>query len=179
MSDIYEQIREAGTQRETKADIIDYYQQAYTGYGQHGWKQNLIHDLLRSKDITPNTVGEKEYARLTKNTAKRFDTQRRDNPEPRNAAEYEALGEGLPPMPPENGYHIFGIIYVAFSDGECEEREIDEYITGKAAEKLANSAEEDIAQRITNHYMEEDDTDEPTASIGNCDPPQLNVEAIE
>ncbi len=176
--DIYEQMREVGVPRTTKAEIIDYYQQAYTGRGQSGWKQNLIHDLLRSKDITPNTVGEREYARVTKNTAKRFDTQRRNNPEPRNAAEYEALGEALPAMPPEGGYHIFGIIFVVFSDGECEEREIDEYITGKDADKLAMSAAEDLAQQIINHYMEED-TDEPTASIGRCDPPQLTVEAIE
>lgn len=67
----------------TKAEIIDYYQDRY---GAKGWKQRIIHDMA-------SFTGMKE-----KSLEKRFDAQRRDNPEKRNAGQYLAFGHTLPPI---------------------------------------------------------------------------------
>lgn len=71
---------------ESKADIIEFYQEKYKGRGKESWKQHLIHDLSAQTGIK------------TKSLEKRFDTQRRNNPETRNAAQYQELGKTLPPM---------------------------------------------------------------------------------
>lgn len=67
---------------ETKAEIIEIYRDKF---GVKGWRQPLQRDLA-------NLTGMK-----LKSIEKRFDPQRRDNPEKRNAAQYKALGRLLPP----------------------------------------------------------------------------------
>lgn len=186
MADLYEQIRAVGTPRDNKADIVEYYQEKYpdTGKRVKEWKQHLVADMLdRLHDVTPATVGKVEYARQAKNLGKRFE-QRLNNPEPRKAEEYRDFGETLPTKPPEGGYEISGTIWVKFSDGECEEREIDppEYITGEQAQALAEAAYEDALRMIVNEYMEEPfDAEEGNGNyaIGDCQPPDLIVSAIE
>ncbi len=85
----------------TKADIIDYYRDHYPATGKGSWKQEIIKNLL---PFTPQTG--KDPA---KNLAKRFDPQRRDNLEPKNAGQYAALGKTLPPIgvkPPKKGFKV-------------------------------------------------------------------------
>jgi hypothetical protein len=175
-----EQVYDAGTPRETKADVVEYYQEKYTGSGQKGWKQNLIHDLLGARDITRGSVGDVEYKRLAKNTARRFDPSRIENPEPRNAAEYESLGETLPPRAPY-GLHIDGSIYVTYSKDACVERIIEEDIVGDAAKALFLMAEEDMKQAIFNAYQSDGagDIEFKGPSQGDCANPVLTVTAIE
>lgn len=72
--------------RSTKAEIIQYYQQEYPSRGKGSWKQQLTKTMAEM-------FGLKE-----KSLEKRFDTQRRNNPEPRNAKQYEELGKTLPPI---------------------------------------------------------------------------------
>lgn len=179
---LLEQVYEVSMPRESKADIVDYYQREYPGQGAKGWKQTLIRDLLeRNYDVTVGTVGKEEYRRQAKNMAKRFDPQRLNNPELRNAKEYETLGATLPPMPPEGGYHIFGTIWCKYSDDDtCNEREMDEYITGEAAEELANMSAAEMVQAALNAYQSQDgDIDFNGPSLSDCADPELTVEPIE
>jgi len=192
MPNLLKQIYAAGTPRESKADNVEYYQEKYPGLGKGGWKQNLIHDLLGQRDITRGSVGEKEYKRLAKNMSRRFDSGEKNgkrginNPEPRNAAEYKSLGATLPPKPPGGGYHITGTIWFKYADQPCEDREVDEIITGGQAQELANMAYDDMLQSVLNHYMSNDGTkgsihnDEPMlATSSECAESDLTVEAIE
>ncbi len=162
-----DQVYAAGEPRETKADVVDYYQQTYTGRRQAGWKQSLIRDLL---PYTPQTG-----ANPAKNLARRFDPSRLNNPEPRNAEQYQELGATLPPKAP-HGLHIFGIIWVKYSD-DCEERVIDEKIYGDEVKQLyAEAIDEKMLQSMANYYQTGDlDTQGPAI----CGEPDLQVEAIE
>jgi hypothetical protein len=162
-----DEVYAAGAPRETKADVVEYYQSKYTGRGQAGWKQSLIRDLL---PYTPQTG-----KNPAKNLARRFDPSRLNNPEPRNVEQYQELGATLPPKAPEGGYHIHGTYQVKYSD-DCEERTFDEKITGDNAKELAKMAEEDMLQALANYRQTEDfDTQGPSI----CGEPELEVEAIE
>lgn len=86
------------TYRDSKAELVSYYQKQYPGTGRGGWKQHIIQDTLAAKGITKSGVGDKEYARLSKNMSKRFDPSRLNNPEPRNKKDYEALGKRTEPI---------------------------------------------------------------------------------
>lgn len=169
--DLLDQVWEVSNRYETKAEIVAYYQANYPGRGAESWKQHLVHDLAAITGMKP------------KNLERRFDPSRLHNV-PRTAREkeqYVELGLQLPPIsPPENGYHIYGEVFVKFSDGECEPRDVDEYITGEDAEELLDQARASgMAQAVVKHYMEDALWDEPSARIGDCDPPNLTVEAIE
>lgn len=84
--------------RTSKEEIVSYYQDKYPGTGQNGWRQNLIRDTLATKGITRQSVGDKEYNRLAKNTGRRFDPSRLHTPEKRSSGDYKKLGEQLPPI---------------------------------------------------------------------------------
>lgn len=171
---IIDQVLQVSPARTTKADVIAGYRELYKGRGADGWKQHIVRDLASLTGMKP------------KNLERRFDPSRIGNV-PRRASEkqeYETLGQQLPPRVPDGGYHITGVVYVKFSDGECEERDVDETITGSDARALLamalDQADEVAYQAIVNHYMKEDmDTDEPTASIGSCQEPRLTVSPIE
>lgn len=176
---LLEQIYDVSPRRESKADVVAAYQDG-KGNWIKGGKQALIRDLLeRNYDVTVGTVGKEEYKRQAKNMARRFDPSRINNPEKKNAEEYEKLGETIAPMAPEGGYHIFGTIYVMYSD-DCEEREIDETIEGEAAERLVAMRVEEMLQAAANAYQsQEGDIDYSGPSIGRCAEPDIIVEAIE
>jgi hypothetical protein len=185
MPNLYDEVLANSHYRETKADVVAYYQEKYTGYGQQGWKQHIIHDLLGQQDITQNSVGKVEYARLAKNMARRFDPSRLDRPEPRNADEYRALGETLPPIP-DGRFHITGIIWFKYMDEPCESREVDEVLTYEQSQELAGMAYQEMLQAVTNHYMSNDGTggdiheDEPMlVSSQECADSDLTIEVIE
>lgn len=161
---LYSEVRAASQYRETKAEVVEYYRETYKGRGKESWKQHLVSDLSRITGIKP------------KNLERRFDPSRISNPEKRNADQYRQLGEQLPPIAPDGGYHVYGVIWVKYSE-DCEERDVDEYITGKAAERLAKMAYEDMMQAVANAYQsQEGDIDfrGPTP----CAEPDLHVEPI-
>lgn len=82
----------------SKEEIVRYYQKEYPGTGKSGWKQTLIRDTLAAKGVTKAGVGDKEYARQSKNMARRFDPSRLNTPEKKTSKEYQALGKTLPPI---------------------------------------------------------------------------------
>lgn len=174
---LWQQIHDVGTPRETKADIIEYYYATYAG----AWRQTLIQDLLGIRGVIRDEIGDKEYKRQEHNLRRRFDPDRIAKPEPRNAEEYRLLGESLPSMPPEGGYHIWGTVWVKYADNPCEEREVDEYITDEQAVELAEMANKEVIQAVVNHYMTDGDIhdEEPRLFAGDCQEPDLQVEAIE
>jgi hypothetical protein len=136
-----------------KFEAIQYYQQKYPSQGKGGWKQQLVGGLSTITGMKP------------KNLEKRFDPQRRANPEKRNAKQYQELALLLGLLkPPPGGYHVHYEGGVQFSD--CEEREFDVDITGELAEEVAAHPDRvlDIAMRV---YMQQEGEDE--ASAGACD----------
>lgn len=80
LENLYDQVFEEWYPQ-TKAEIIDYYQEEYG----NKWKRNLVQDLARF-------TGKK-----VKNLSRRFDPSRRNNPEKRNAKQYQAFGKTLKP----------------------------------------------------------------------------------
>jgi hypothetical protein len=161
---LLEDVYAASRMRETKQDIMDYYQRRWPNMGKNGWKQHLVHDLSEFTGMK------------TKSLEKRFDKQRRNNPEPQNAEQYRAFGETLPPMPPSGGYHITGTMHILYSGGSCEEREVDEMITGEDAENLLAAAADNMLQMLINQYQ---NGDCQMAGPGPCGEPELTVEPIE
>lgn len=163
MADIYEQVIAVSDPRETQADVLDYYQRAYGG----GWKSKLARDLSPIAGVKPDSI------------MRRFQKGRSGSAKSRaqSQAEYQELGEQLPPKAPESGYHIHGTIWVQFS-GDCEEREIDETITGADADELVILASKGLGEKaIINQYMGDDiDSVEGFGPCGSWD--SLIVEAL-
>lgn len=168
MGTLHNQLSHYAEHMTTKAEIIDYYQREYPSRGKGSWKQMLVNTLSAMTGQKPKTL------------EKRFDVQRRNNPEPKNAQQYKDLGAMLPPQLPKGEYHVTGIVWVKFSDGACEERDVDEVLSYEEAVAMLKMNSRDAAQMLVNKYMEEEpDEDEPTASIGDCNPPDLEVTLIE
>jgi hypothetical protein len=160
-----DQVLAASMPRGTKADIIAYYQAVYPAKGKGSWKQRLVNDLAGITGMKP------------KNLEKRFDTQRRNNPEKRNAAQYRELGDQLPPKAPDDGFRISGVVYVKYS-GDCEERYVNIEVKGGDAEKLVlMAAQEQADQGVVNAYNGLD-VDEKQGYL-SCRDSQLEVEPIE
>ena len=166
MPDLFEQIYEVTPRRESKAEIVEYYQQEHP----RNWQASLVHDLH------PFTNVKNEH-----NLARRFNPDRINNPGRKSEqSEYREFGLTLPPKLPEGaGFHIEGTVWMKFSDGDCEEREVDETIVGDEAQALARMASFDMQDALVRHYMEDALYDEPSARIGGCEPPDLVVELIE
>lgn len=161
---LYEDILGGLRQRTTKAEVIEGYQQQYKGRGQAGWKQRIVHDLAQLTGMKP------------KNLEKRFDTQRRGNPEKRNAEQYKTLGESLPPIPPENGFHVSGVIWVVYSE-ECEERYPDYDLSPAEAALLVRMTWAGMGEQAASNGYNDKDLDDP-ASYGLCQEPQLTYEPL-
>ncbi|SRR5260221_727397 len=158
LDDVYE----ASDPRTNKTDFIDYYQEKYGD----NWKRQAAID----QSGTTNSSSRAYQSAMRNFQGKRLN-------ETGNTPKWRALGEKLPPKPPENGYHIYGVVYVKYSDGECEERDVDEYIAGDEASALAAMATaEAMAQAVVDHYNTDPFGDESHASIGDCNPPDLHVE---
>lgn len=165
----FDEIKAASVPLVTKAEVVNWYQTKFPGLGHNGWKQNIIRDIV---PFTPQRGKNPE-----KNIARRFDPSRINRQEKRNEWQYEALEKF---RAPDGGYHIQGFVWVKFSDGECEEREIDEIVKGEEADALALAAAEELKQVIVNIYMMEDPNEkEPSADTGPCREPDLVVEPVE
>ena len=168
MADILQQIYDVSIPRTTKAEVVAGYQEKYGGkLGKGGWKQAIVHDLAEMFGLKPKSL------------EKRFDLQRLERPELRNAAQYEQIGATLPPMAPEEGYHIFGIVWVKGSDGNCEEREVDEYIVGSEARDLLKMSSDAMLDAVVHHYFDTDFDEEIPLTAAGCQGSDLTVEAIE
>lgn len=74
------------TYRNSKEELVAFYQKQYPGTGKGGWKQHLVADLAKQTGMKP------------KNLERRFDPSRLHNQEKRNAGQYKKLGEQLPPV---------------------------------------------------------------------------------
>src|SRR5258708_4081214 len=107
----YDNIVAASTPRETPEDFFDYYHEQYTGTHvrkgkiTYDWQGKLADDLSQVLGIKRDSV------------MRRFQGARAGKVSKRQEAEYELLGESLPPKPPQ-GYHIHGTQYVKYSK-EC------------------------------------------------------------
>lgn len=159
-----EQVKAAGIQPpSTKAEAVAYYQRIAPATGKNGWKQRLIHALLPFTRQTGKNPA--------KNLAKRFDPQRLHNPEPRNAAEYRALGASIGVKPPKYGYHITFDGWINFS-AACSLRSFSVDVTGEWAKQLSQEPAL-FQQAMLLLYMEEDDQDrdleEQEPSVGVCE----------
>lgn len=132
MSEFSDLVDAVSSHLSTKAELVSYYQAEYTGKGKAGWKQHIVHDLL---PFTPQTG-----KNPAKNLEKRFDPQRLGNVEKRNAAQYEALGKQIGPLPPRGGYLVSfrGTLRIS---GKCtdKEREFSLLVTGNDARLLAST----------------------------------------
>lgn len=145
--------------RETKAEVIDYYRQTYKGRGQKGWRQHLVQRLSEITGLKP------------KNLERRLDPSRINNPEKRNADQYKQLGEELPPMPPDNGFHVSGVIWVRYSE-ECEERYPDYDLTYEESVQLIRMAHGGMGEAAVSNGYNDKDIDDPEP-YGLCQEPQL------
>lgn len=169
-------IYDAAIPRTSKADVIEYYQKTYG----KNWTRRIAEDLYGT---VKNRRG--ENVRVS-NIMRRFQGTRAGASEGRSGAMYQELGRKLPPKAPENGFNVGGTIWVKYSK-DCVERYIDPpiHITHDAAQRLIDMTAQDMAQAIANAYQsdapdaDEKDIAEKGPSIGDCNPPELWVEAAE
>lgn len=113
---------------ETKHEIVSYYKQ------EHGkqWKIKLTGDLA---DFT----GMKR-----KSLEKRFDPQRLDSPEKRNAKQYEEFGKTLPPYKePKAGKRlkVTVTVWIVISKGPPIKKEFTRILTEVRTRQVLKSAE--------------------------------------
>jgi len=115
---------------ETKAQIVQYFQDRNPGAS---WRQPLQTQLGEFTGKKP------------KNLAKRFDPQRLNNPEPRNAAQYKEFGKTLDPQ--IVGYkrrrrgqrlRLHGRIYIKVSGDKARPRNIDITLSRDQSKDLIN-----------------------------------------
>jgi len=169
---LYSQAVAVSRQRETKQEIIAYFKKEYPGVlsTRGGTKVEDWRSKLASA-IQP-FVGDKRESVLRQFQGKRA-TSTSVTPKWRQA--YEDLGALLPPIPPENGYHISGEIHVKYSE-TCEPREVDIDIVGEEAEQFLASA----MQALINVYNgQKIDEEEPSAEPCAQGEWALTVEANE
>ncbi len=128
---LYDQIYDVSPRRETKADIVDYYQGAYP----RNWQKHLTEGPLWQ------ISGVKSHHNLARrfNAGTKGGENRLARPGSRKEQEqYRELGDIIPPKPAA-GYHIEGVIWILYSK-ECVDRTINEDVEGEQALELFNMA---------------------------------------
>jgi hypothetical protein len=181
-------IKAASTVRETREDVIEYYQERYPGQKidkkgniTYEWKTHLVEDLqgfttaksgglMAKKDIA------RRFQKDTKTGKMRYETSKTTKSQ---QEEYAALGEYLPRKAP-NAIRVHGNICIRYMDNPCEPRYIDEIFEG---EELKYLLQEMDMQVIVNKYMEISlDEPEPTLEECSCSDPDctcdFDVEAV-
>ena len=182
-------IKAVSTVRQSREDVIEYYQEKYSGQKvdkkgkiTYEWKSRLVEDLqgfttsksgglMEKKDIA------RRFQKDTKTGKMRYEVTK---PTKSQQEEYAALGEYLPRKPP-NAIRIYGDICVQYRDNPCETRYIDEVFEGKALNYLLQQMD---LQVVVNRYMEIAlDDDEPTITACECGSDDcecdFQVEAVE
>ena len=173
--DFYEKFQEVLEFRESRDEIVEYFQQKYPGvvkargkaHAKPLWKEQLASRLSELTGISQKN--------LERRFEKRGDRRWQDiKPSAKQREQYKELGKLLPPIMPPGGFHIYGTIYVQYSE-DCAEREFDEIIYGGAAEYLVRSGGD--IQVILNLY-----NDIPVEAPGASECPEqesiLSVEPI-
>lgn len=184
MYDVYEAMVEASEPRETREDVVEYYQWKY-GNNVASWGTPL------AKDLQQYTKNKKGAPMEVRNIRRRFERRKGVDPlskpvkSKQQIEEYKELGATLPPKPPKNGYRVTGVICVHYADDECEPRRLirnksEVQIKGDTAMQFA---EDPHLQGIVNLYMGEAyDEEEPTLAAcdgdGECET-DLEIEPIE
>lgn len=137
---------------DSKADIITYYQEEYGAK----WKVRLTSDLAQFTGMKKKSL------------EKRFDTQRRGNPEKKNIGQYRAFGETLKPYKvpkklPNNGgsVHFTGDVY--YSDDAYEK----DFTVDLDDEQMNDFLEGDMSVLFYQYGMNMNDIQ--TASISDLD----------
>lgn len=176
MSDLHAQIQAISHVRESKQDVIEYFKEQYPGSKMDSKGRKIEKWRGEAANALSEVTGLSHDSALRRFQGTRAESSKVTN---KTKAEFKAIGEKLPIKPPPGGYHIFGTVYMKFSSGDCEEREVDEYITGEEADELANMSNGHTGQAVVNHYMEDALWSEPSARIGGCQEPELTVDAIE
>jgi hypothetical protein len=153
MTSLLARIRELATTRETPDEVFDYYQQQYPGHKTlkngktiFAWQSKLADDLSQVLGIKRESV------------MRRFQGARAGKISKSQADEYQALGEMLPPNPPDNGYLVSGTIYVKYSN-DCEEREIEPpmHISYEDAKRMLAMDTDKAVQAVANAYQADQD----------------------
>jgi hypothetical protein len=185
--DLAKKIKDISRPRETREDIVEYYQEKYPGQKTdkkgkvtYEWKSKLVSDLqgfTTAKD--GGLMKKKDIARRFENRRDKFGNVKRwedTPPGPKQREEYKALGEYLPPKPPD-GIHVFGNICVRYQDQPCESRNISVTIEGDEMQLLLETFDMQI---IVNKYMMIDvDDEEPTITECPCPPDRDDQEEEE
>lgn len=142
--------------RETKSDILDY-------YGSSRKAAEALHKsgLVRDKQGEPVSV---------KSLMRRFQ-QRGGKSQGESSPVYKTLGESLPPIPPENGFHVSGVIWVRYSE-DCEERYPDYDLSASEAALLVKMTWAGMGDQAASNGYNDKDLDDP-ASYALCQEPQL------
>lgn len=153
---LYQQILGASEQRTTKQDFISYYQSRYGA----GWKRAAAIKISGTNDAK---------ARSYQSVMRNFQGKRLH--QEGDTIKWHELTKDLPPMPPEDGYHIHGKIWLKYSE-ECEEREVDVVISGDEAQRLLSTS---VEYSLINAYNEQGIDDEPPASPCNEEGWSLSV----
>ena len=158
--------------RTTKGEVVEAYKEKYGAK----WRVPLVNKLAEITGKKPSSL-QRRFDPGTKGGENRLKQGWN-----KSTPEFERIGKDLPPkiVPPEGGYHIWGIIYVTYSPGQCGEREVDERITGDAAQQLLDMVYDDVLQAVLNAYQSDGagDIDFPGPNPGDCGSPDLHVEAF-
>lgn len=149
-----------------KAELVDYYQQRQANGEIKSWKQAIIADLQAL------------YPDLKYKTAeKRFDAQRRYNTEPKNAAQYAALGRELGVIvdykAPAGGFSVQWLATIHISKNGYDRSHTNDF-TGDAAQDLLDHAQ---WSTVMDAYFAESGQESPVVDIDMLD--YVGVEAME
>jgi len=165
--ELAKRVRDVSSPRESREDVIEYYQEKYPGQKtlkngqvQYEWKKKIVDAELA---LNPNA----KRASLNKRYQKEKGVERylKGKPKPEVQAQYKALGEKLPPKPPA-GITVTGTVCVRYQDNPCEPRTFTVTLEGGEMRVLLESFD---MQTIINKYMMIDvDDAEPTISECPC-----------
>jgi hypothetical protein len=166
--DMAARIKAISKPRETREEVIAYYQGRYTGQKAdkngkitYEWKTKIVDALQK------NVVDKKGNEYKKGSLQRRFQTGRElaKKVQPHQVEEYKTLGKKLPRIPP-SAIHIHGEICVRYSDNPCESRSFDQVLEGDELDYFL--AQMDM-QVLINKYMEIPvDQDEPTITECPC-----------
>jgi len=171
---LYSQAVAVSTPRQTKQEVIAYFRKEYPGVLStragtrvEEWRSRL------ATAIQPFVGGKRE------SILRQFQGARGGGEKvtPKWKQAYEDLGALLPPKPPAGGYHIFGEIWVKYSE-TCERRDPKHgvEISGKDASSFLKNPEQALINIYNNEAVDEE---EPSAEPCNLEEWNIEVEAVE
>lgn len=161
-------IKELSTPRETREDVVEYYQEKYP----ENWSRKL------AEGHQGFTTGKKTTFQSITSIQRRFQARggkrwEDTNPSAKQREEYAAHGEYLPPKPPD-AIRVDGNVCVRYQDNPCETRDISITLEGDEMKYLLETYD---MQVIINKYMLIDlDDDDPTIEECPCGGPECECD---